>query len=152
MMTDQPGPAKRRVLITSYGILHGPAPERTFRGMAPVEIDVTTALRNPHEDPAMRYRTGLDADVYEHVLATPGATGILEAALAETLARFENGQEVVEVHAYCRGGRHRSVALARALGTALDERGIDNHVTHRDVAKPVIQPIPTTAGKEAWAW
>lgn len=147
-MTDQPGPAKHRVQITSFGVLHGPAPERLFPGVAPVEVDVTTALRNPHDDPAMRYRTGLDADVYEHIMATPGATGILDGALAELLARFDAGQEVVEVLSYCRGGRHRSVALARALGAALIERGVDVDTVHRDVAKPVIQPVPATTKED----
>jgi RNase adaptor protein for sRNA GlmZ degradation len=148
-MDHHTGPAKRRVLITSYGTLHGPAPEPLLHGATPVQIDVTTALRNPHEDPGMRYRTGLDTDVYEHVLATPGATQIIDAALAEILERFEDGQEVVEVHAYCRGGRHRSVSLARALDAALTERGIETHTVHRDVDKPVVQPVPVTAGKEA---
>jgi RNase adaptor protein for sRNA GlmZ degradation len=143
-MDQQTGPAKRRVLITSYGVLHGDAPERAFHGAAPVQIDVTTALRNPHEDPGMRYRTGLDADVYEHVLATPGATGILENALTEILGRFQDGQEVVEVHAYCRGGRHRSVALARALDATLAGGGIETDTVHRDVDKPVVQPVPAT--------
>ncbi len=144
-MDQQTGPAKRRVLITSYGTLHGDAPEPFFHGMAPVQIDVTTALRNPHDDPAMRHQTGLDADVYEHVLATPGAADIIEDALAEILGRFEDGQEAVEVHAYCRGGRHRSVALARALDTALAGRGIETDTVHRDVDKPVVQPVAKEA-------
>lgn len=148
-MPHPTGPAKRRVLIASYGILHGDAPEPFIHGAAPVTIDVTTALRNPHDDPTMRYRTGLDPDVYEHVLATPGATDIRDAALTEVLKRFDRGEEVVEVHAYCRGGRHRSVALACALDAALTEHGIETCTVHRDVDKPVVQPIPATSSKEA---
>ncbi|MFJ7498008.1 hypothetical protein ACIQZB_44440 [Streptomyces sp. NPDC097727] len=36
------------------------------------------ALHNPADDPAMRYRTGLDPDVYAHVLATPGARELVD--------------------------------------------------------------------------
>lgn len=138
-MAHQTGPAKRRVLITSYGVLHGAPPQRLFPGMAPVEIALTTALRNPHDDPGMRYRTGLDADVAEHVMGTPGATDIRDRAIAHLEARFAGGEEVIEVHAYCRGGRHRSVAMAEAVGAVLRDTGHDVHVTHRDIDKPVIE-------------
>ncbi|MGI8313446.1 RapZ C-terminal domain-containing protein [Saccharopolyspora hattusasensis] len=44
-----------------------PAPD------ADITLDARRHLRNPHRDPAMRYLTGLDARVRDHVLATPGA-------------------------------------------------------------------------------
>src|SRR5690606_8612731 len=62
-----------RAVITTYGTLHGPAPAD---GDA-LLIDLSEALRNPHANPDMRYRTGLDPEVRAHVLETPGADRIV---------------------------------------------------------------------------
>src|SRR5690606_18450160 len=62
-----------RVVITTYGILHGPAPAD---GDA-LLIDLSSALRNPHQDPELRYRNGLDPAVRDHVLTTPGADRVV---------------------------------------------------------------------------
>lgn len=147
MAHDTPG-TNPRVLITSCGALHGAPPAPRHNAM-PVTLDLTTALRNPHDDPGMRYRTGLDPDVYEHVMTTPGAASARDAAVAEILARGEAGEQFVEVHSICRGGRHRSVAMAEAIAADVQARAIPVEVEHRDVDKPVIQPIPTMIS-EAW--
>ena len=128
------------VEITSYGVLHGEPP--ALRGLEAVEVDLTTALRNPHHDPAMRQLTGLDQVVYDHVMATEGAAAIVEGAVDEVT--YQLGQAgvldgPVEVLVFCKGGRHRSVSVAIALRAALAERGVQAGLTHRDVAKPVVQ-------------
>ncbi len=138
----RPAAARPDVEITTYGVLHGERPAIRY-GHGVVEIDLTTALRNPHQDPAMRYRTGLDQDVYEHVMATDGAAEIVREA-AEAVADWAEaamGTAPVEVHSYCKGGRHRSVAVARALAEALTDLGLTVAVTHRDVHKPVVQAV-----------
>lgn len=143
MTHNEPG-AKPRVLITSYGMLHGEA-SQPLQPVAPVKLDLTDALRNPHDDPDMRYRTGFDEDVYGHVMSTPGAVDYRVRAVGEVLARIDAGATLVEVHSYCRGGRHRSVALAEAIRAELAAQGIDATHDARDVGKPVIQPVPAAA-------
>jgi RNase adaptor protein for sRNA GlmZ degradation len=124
------------VLVTSFGYGHAPAPE------ADLTVDARRHLRNPHHDPAMRHRTGLDADVRHHVMTTPGAAGLIHhtAAAARALADVAGagGRQVV-LAIGCVGGKHRAVALAEAVGTALRAFGICVDVAHRDVDKPVIQ-------------
>jgi RNase adapter protein RapZ len=112
--------------ITTYGVLHGPAP----RGDA-----VTVDLRNPHDDPAMRYRTGLDADVRDHVLGTPGADQVITDTVGRILAVHAWAQARglgCAAHIYCRGGRHRSVAVAEAVVARLRGLGFEVEVVHRD--------------------
>ena len=126
------------VLITSYGVLHAPAPE----GDA-LTVDLRTALRNPHHDPAMRQLTGLDEPVRAHVLATPGAWDIIDRTVSRVLAMLgyaPTGHTApLPVHTFCQGGRHRSVAIAEAVAAELRDCGITVQVTHRDVTKPVVQ-------------
>ncbi|MFB7672224.1 hypothetical protein ACFC26_12490 [Kitasatospora purpeofusca] len=73
-----------RVEITSYGVLHQDPPS----GDA-LTLDLTTALRNPPEDPAVREvmiaSTGLDQVVHDYVLATPGALEIVERTVLRVL-------------------------------------------------------------------
>ena len=126
--------------ITTYGVLHGEPPAARYN-RAPIEIDLTTALRNPHHDPAMRELTGLDQVVYQHVMDTEGARELLEDALDRiALASQQTSPlEPVEVHVYCKGGRHRSVSIGRSLAETLTSWHCQVTLTHRDVAKPVVQ-------------
>ncbi|MGK4586197.1 RapZ C-terminal domain-containing protein [Kitasatospora sp. HPMI-4] len=126
-----------RVEITSYGVLHQDPPA----GDA-LTLDLTTALRNPPEDPAVREvmiaSTGLDQVVYDYVLATPGAVEIAERTALRVLAQAAAlpGQPVA-LHVYCRGGRHRSVTLARRVGELCEALGAAVSVTHRHAHLPV---------------
>ena len=127
-----------QVQITSYSVLHAPAPE----GNA-LTVDLRTALRNPYHDPAMRQLTGLDEPVRVHVLATPGARQIIEQSATRVLALLAyhrpGDSGPLLVHTFCQGGRHRSVAVAEAVAAQLRECGVSAQVTHRDVTKPVVQ-------------
>lgn len=126
-----------QVSITSYGSLHGPPPP----GDAYV-VDVSTALRNPHEDAAMRSLTALDAAVYRHVMETPGALQIAMTTAARLLALVQLGDgRPVNAFVYCRGGRHRSPSLAWSTSISLWREGIMVVLTHRDIDKPVVQPL-----------
>lgn len=132
-----------RVLITTFGVLHDAAPE----GDA-LSVDLRKALRNPHHDPNMRYLTGLDAAVYEHVLATPGADQVVIETVSRVLNYFYSyakprGRDVL-LHVFCQGGRHRSVAIAIAVAERLRELGLTVELVHRDVDKPVVQKIPAS--------
>lgn len=121
------------VTITTYGVLHGGPPA----AVDPVAVDLTEALRNPASDPAMIELTGLDTRVRDHVMSTPGAVEIRDQALAliEEAARRED----VDVLVFCRGGRHRSVAMGEEIRDVLTARGVDVRVVHRDVEKAVVR-------------
>lgn len=126
-----------KVAITTYGVLHGAPPEGDM-----LTVDLSTALRNPHHDPAMREMTGLDKPVRDHVLATPGAREIVERTVGRIEAAMtyhDPRQEMVEVGVYCKGGRHRSVAIAEEVAVWLRARGIQTEIEHRDISKPVVK-------------
>jgi UPF0042 nucleotide-binding protein len=120
------------VNITSFGFRSGTPPE------ADLVFDVRF-LPNPHFVSALRPRSGKNPSVARYVLQAPGATRFL--ALTTRLLRFLVPQYISEGKAYltigigCTGGRHRSVAIAEAMGRRLaGMKGTDVHVRHRDVA------------------
>ncbi|MFI6513628.1 ATPase [Streptosporangium sp. NPDC050855] len=133
MITTTTDDAPVTVTVISFGYGHGPAPE------AELTIDARRYLRNPHDDPAMRYLTGLDPAVHQHVMNTPGAQesvyGAVDFALNVLAATV--GQPVT-IAVGCAGGRHRSVVLAREIAAELQNYG-DVRLTHRDVERPVLQ-------------
>src|SRR5690606_21176738 len=119
--------------ITTYGTLHGAAPA----GDA-LQVDLTRALHNPHANPDMRYLTGLDPEVRQHVLTTPGADRIvaLNVDRIRALATVHSMQwqpQLTRVHIACRGGRHRSVAIAEEIARQLRDEGLEVEVQHRDM-------------------
>lgn len=129
-----------RVVITTYGTLHGPAPAE---GDA-LLIDLSEALRNPHQDPELRYRTGLDPIVRHHVLTTPGADRIVSLNVdriraLNTVHTMQVQPILTRVHIACRGGRHRSVAVAEEIARELRREGIGVEVYHRDIDRPVVE-------------
>ena len=117
-----------RIVITTFGVLHGPAP-REDRPV--ISVDLTTALRNPADDPAMIYMTGLDVKVRDHVLTTPGAEAIVHDLVRQVLASGHNA------HVFCQGGRHRSVAVAEEAAARLRAHRLVVDVQHRDIDQPV---------------
>jgi RNase adaptor protein for sRNA GlmZ degradation len=130
-----------RVVIDTFGVLHGPAPT----GDA-LTVDLRDRLRNPPDDPAVRDRmvqqTGLDEEVRDYVLATPGADQVVENTVERTLVQL-NGyadarHQLVRLHIFCQGGRHRSVAIAEEVAARLRAQGVGTETTHRDINKPVV--------------
>ena len=73
-ITDLPGRGLVTTVVRSIGVRHDGARDLVTDGLY---VDSSHALCNPEGDPAMRYRTGLDADVYAHVLNTPGALELI---------------------------------------------------------------------------
>jgi RNase adaptor protein for sRNA GlmZ degradation len=124
-------------VITSFGYGHSPAPD------ADIVLDVRTLLHNPHSDPAMRYRTGLDSDIHDHVMNTPGARNVVSETTLAVINLLRDGYDresrLARVAVGCVGGRHRSVALAEEIAQALGRAGVGAEVVHRDVDMPVIQ-------------
>jgi UPF0042 nucleotide-binding protein len=80
-------------------------------------------LRNPHYDPILRNKTGLDADVATYVEADPDYTPFLDKVtdlLTMLLPRFvQEGKKYASIAIGCTGGRHRSVRIVQALAERL---------------------------------
>lgn len=130
----------KSLTVISFGYLHGEPPR------AHLTLDARDLLLDPHVDPALRQKTGLERDVVDHVLATPGASYLLDHLqnITEGLLRIPP-QKPVTVAIGCAGGRHRSVVLARLLGERMSVDA-DVRVQHRDVTKPVVSRVRTKIG------
>ncbi len=76
-------------------------------------------LRNPHYDPHLRFKTGLDSDVAAYVEADPDFDSFfdqIESMLKLLLPRFvQEGKKYVTIAVGCTGGRHRSVRIIEKL-------------------------------------
>jgi UPF0042 nucleotide-binding protein len=127
------GESRRSVVnLVSFGYRYG------VPGAAELLFDVRL-LPNPHFEPELRARTGLDADVAKYVLGDPRTRELL-SRLREFLG-YLLGLYDAESKAYltvgigCTGGRHRSVAVAAALAEILRASGREVNVRHRDVGK-----------------
>ena len=127
------GERRRSVVnLVSFGYRYGvpPAAELLF--------DVRF-LPNPHFEPALRARTGLDAEVADFVLKddrTQELLARLREFLAWLLALYDaEGKAYLTIGIGCTGGRHRSVSVAAALGEGLRAGGREVNVEHRDVEK-----------------
>ena len=125
-------------------------------------------LRNPHYDPILQHRTGLDPEVGAFVEADPDfATffGKLCELVDLLLPRFvQESKKYATITIGCTGGRHRSVHLIEKLGDYLAARiaaarasggtgfGWRLLVTHRELAREGLEaayltdrPMPRTA-------
>ena len=96
-------------------------------------------LPNPHFEPTLRPRTGLDREVARYVLDDPRSQellGRLGDFLDYCLRQYDaEGKPYLTVGVGCTGGRHRSVAIAGALAERLRSQGREVNVQHRDVGK-----------------
>lgn len=106
-------------------------------------------LRNPHYDPMLRPRTGLDPNVGEYIRADQDyATYLAKVTdlVDLVLPRFvHEGKKYATIAIGCTGGRHRSVYLVERLAAHLSSRlaamhaagesGLDwrQTVTHREL-------------------
>jgi UPF0042 nucleotide-binding protein len=132
-----------QVEIRTIGLLHPGATEHIGNGLF---YDLSNELRNPHHDPAMRYKTGLDPEVRDHVRETPGAVEWALRIFADTAAHATNAgaggtEHPARVTVACRGGRHRSVAVAEWAAELLRAVGPHVHVDieHLHIGLPVVQ-------------
>ncbi|MGW2485453.1 RapZ C-terminal domain-containing protein [Streptomyces sp. NPDC001571] len=129
-----------QVVIQTIGTLHDDALALAADSLY---FDLGGKLRNPHHDPAMRYRTGLDPAVREHVLTTPGAnreiSRIVDSTAALVHGYADPRSRLVRVTVACRGGRHRSVAIAEQAAEYLRAEGIEVEVEHCHINRPVVE-------------
>jgi UPF0042 nucleotide-binding protein len=128
-----------QVVIQTIGLLHPGARDLIGDGLY---FDLSDRLRNPAANRALRYATGLDPAVREHVLSTPGAMQVVERIAEQTqgaLAYADRRHRLVRVTVACRGGRHRSVAIAEETARYLRTSGVGVEVEHRHIHLPVIE-------------
>ena len=111
------------------------------RGL-PSEADLvfdSRFLPNPFFVEGLRGKTGLDPEVVDY-LESIDEFGDFKSRLLDLLGflipRFiQDGKSYLTIAIGCTGGRHRSVALAEAIGAALKERGYAVNASHRDVER-----------------
>ncbi len=118
--------------LVSFGFRHG------LPRAADLVFDVRF-LPNPHFEPTLRPRTGLDPEVAKFVLASAAARELLErlaSLLRFLLPLYEReGKSYLTVAVGCTGGRHRSVAVLEALAGELRRSGHNVSVAHRDAER-----------------
>jgi UPF0042 nucleotide-binding protein len=180
--SELPLPALRRQIERHFGILGDAAARQMVVSLVsfayshglPREADLVfdaRFLRNPHYDPILQPRTGLDPAVGAYIAADPDYQRYFSrlAELIELLLpRFVlEGKKYTTITIGCTGGRHRSVYLVEQLATYLASRiaadpaaggtGVDwqLNVTHRELARegrPTVSitdhPVPRRGGPD----
>jgi UPF0042 nucleotide-binding protein len=126
------GATSMRTSVVSFGYKYG----------LPLDVDVVFDCRflpNPFWIEELRPFSGLDDPVREYVLSQPETKDFLEKVdglLTGILPSFvREGKSYLTIALGCTGGRHRSVALAEALGERIGAHGHQVSVFHRDVER-----------------
>ena len=123
---------KLSVSIVSFGYKYG----------VPIEADLVFDVRftpNPFYVPELRSQSGLDAPVYDYVFSFEQTRDFMDKLrdlmdFLLPLYRAE-GKTMLVVAVGCTGGRHRSVAIARALSESLERLGYAVSLYHRDMTR-----------------
>lgn len=118
------------LLFRSFGFKYG----------VPVDADMVFDIRclpNPHWVPELRERTGLDADVADYLCQQASVTQMFDDIrdyLQRWIPEFEaDNRAYLTVAIGCTGGQHRSVYLAKRLGSEFAERYQHVMVRHREL-------------------
>ncbi len=129
---NEGGASSMRTSVVSFGYKFG----------LPLDVDVVFDCRflpNPFWIEELRPYSGLDAPVREYVLSQPETKDFLDKVdglLTGIVPSFEReGKSYLTIGLGCTGGRHRSVALAEALGERFVGHGYPVSVFHRDVER-----------------
>lgn len=120
------------VTVTAFGFKYG----------LPMDADLVFDVRflpNPFYVEALRPLSGLDKPVSDFVFSFEDAKIFMEklASLLEFLVPLyiEEGKFTLNIAVGCTGGRHRSVAVAKALEERLSERGYAVACVCRDASR-----------------
>lgn len=120
------------VHISSFGFKHGVPPE------SDLVFDVR-CLPNPFYQELLKPLSGLDEAVAEYVFRFENSRILLDKLLdllSFLLPRYmEEGRHVLNISVGCTGGRHRSVAVAKAIADALEQQGHSVTLSHRDMER-----------------
>jgi len=129
---EDPSTQGLRASVMSFGFKYG----------LPIDADMVADLRflpNPYWVDELRPLSGLDEPVREYVRSQPLSEQFLEK-YDELVAILTDGylredQHFLTIALGCTGGRHRSVAMAEALGERLRAHGVQVLVVHRDLGR-----------------
>ena len=120
------------VTVTSFGFKYG----------LPLEADLVFDVRflpNPFYIEELRPQTGLDKGVADYVFQSPFAQELMDhlrSLMDFLLPHFvEEGKSALVIAVGCTGGRHRSVAVTRALCEYIQGLGYAAGETHRDMTR-----------------
>lgn len=128
------GEQRRDILVNvvSFGFKYG----------IPMDADLVFDVRflpNPYYVEELRPQSGMDEPVQNYVLRSDTAkdflnrlTGMIDFLLPQYA---EEGRYAVTIAIGCTGGRHRSVAVAKALTDHLSQEDEDVHLVNRDLSK-----------------
>jgi UPF0042 nucleotide-binding protein len=118
--------------VVSFGYKYG----------IPIDADLLFDVRflpNPHYDLRLRSLTGLDQEVRDFVLESPGTSEYLERLfplLDFLFPRYAaEGKAHLTIGVGCTGGRHRSVTIAQLIGQRYEKQGYYTVVRHRDLTR-----------------
>ena len=140
----------RRKVIGYYDASGGTRPKLTTRVVSfgfkyglPMDADLVLDVRflqNPYFVDSLRSMTGLDATVRDYVLDNADGQAFMQHTLGLVtfcMPRFEReGKSNVTIAVGCTGGRHRSVAVAKAIVDELHRPPLwPAELIHRDLDK-----------------
>jgi UPF0042 nucleotide-binding protein len=111
-----------------------------FKRGIPLDCDLIVDvrfLRNPHFVEELREKDGRESQVKEYVFQSPDAQEFVERyaeLLRFLLPKYQfEGKAYLNVGIGCTGGKHRSVAIAESLSSAVDPLKYLVSVKHRDI-------------------
>ncbi len=123
-----------QVHVLSFGFKYGPAME------ADLLVDVRFLL-NPYFVPELKALDGEDPAIREFVFGNSEARTLVAKytdLIDYLLPLYEReGKSHLTIAVGCTGGRHRSVAVARALYDHIAERRPQVDIIHRDIRQPL---------------
>ncbi len=130
--------AALKVNVLSFGYKFG----------IPADADLVMDCRfipNPHWQPELRPKNGLDKEVSDAVLSANAVPEFLDryVALFDSIARgyLHEGKKFLTLAIGCTGGKHRSVAVAEELAKRLNgleiakDASVSAHAIHRDLGR-----------------
>ena len=121
-----------RVNIFSFGFKHGPPRD------ADLVMDVRF-LPNPYFEPELKAFSGEDASVREFIFKNVETTRFIEKylnLLDYLVPLYEKeGKAYLTIAFGCTGGRHRSVAISRAVYDHMKKFGLPIEIKHRDIGR-----------------
>ena len=130
--------ASLKVNLLSFGYKFG----------IPADADLVMDCRfipNPHWQPELRPKNGLDVDVSKAVLNAAEVPEFLDryVAMFDSIARgyLHEGKKFITLAIGCTGGKHRSVAIAEELAKRLNgmtiakDGEVSAHAIHRDLGR-----------------
>lgn len=119
------------LLFQSFGYKRGTPSDADF-------IFDVRCLPNPHWDPSLRQKTGLDPEVQTYLNAQEDVIEMIEQIrtfLDCWIPRFEKeARSYLTISIGCTGGQHRSVFLAETLGNYFCQRRGNVLIRHREIA------------------